>query len=472
MCGVFGIWRHDEAAKIAYLGLHALQHRGQESAGIVSRPGDRRPFAKHAGPGLVADVFDQAAFARLEGDAAIGHVRYSTAGGTSPLNAQPFSVETLRGPVAVAHNGNLVNHGELRADLERDGAIFSTRSDTETLVHLLARARAPRIEDRIREALAQVEGAYTLVLMHEGGIVGVRDPWGFRPLILGKVGDAHVLVSESCALPLIEAEFIREIEPGEIVSITEAGVHSERIVHAPQAKKRPCIFELVYFARPDSLIFGQSVYDARFEMGRQLAREAPVGIDLVIPVPDSGMAAALGYSEEAKVPFRMGLLRSHYVGRTFIEPEQSIRHFGVKLKLSAVRAVLEGKRVAVVDDSLVRGTTSRKIVRMLREAGAAEVHVRISCPPTRFPCYYGIDTPSRQELIAANQSVDGIRSFLEADSLAYLSEEGLHRSVGDREPQQAYCNACFTGKYSTGAERIRQRLQVLESKDLELEPVP
>jgi amidophosphoribosyltransferase len=464
MCGVFGIWRHDEAAKIAYLGLHALQHRGQETAGIVARSEADRPFAKHAAPGLVADVFDQTALDRLRGNSAVGHVRYSTAGGTSPNNAQPFSVETLRGPVAVAHNGNLVNHIELRADLERDGAIFSTRSDTETLVHLLARARAPRMEDRIRETLAQVEGAYTLVLMHREGIIGVRDPWGFRPLVLGKLGDSHVLASESCALSLIEAEFVREIEPGEMVTITDQGVHSERLVHAPYAKKRPCIFELVYFARPDSHIFDQSVYEARFEMGRQLARESAVDIDLVIPVPDSGMAAALGYAEESGAPFRMGLLRSHYVGRTFIEPEQSIRNFGVKLKLSAVRAVLRGKKVVVVDDSLVRGTTSRKIVRMLREAGAKEVHVRISCPPTRFPCYYGIDTPSRQELIAASQSVESIRSFLEADSLAYLSEEGLHRSVGDRDPEQSFCNACFTGKYSTGAERIRERLRILDAR--------
>ncbi|NJK88427.1 MAG: amidophosphoribosyltransferase [Myxococcales bacterium] len=463
MCGVFGIWGHSEASKIAYLGLHALQHRGQESAGIVAHAGRDRPFSKHVGPGLVADVFDQSSLDRLLGSAAIGHVRYSTAGGNAPSNAQPYAVETVRGPLAVAHNGNLVNHPELRAELERDGAIFTTRSDTETLMHLLARARAPRIEDRLREALAQVEGAYTLVIMHADGITGVRDPWGFRPLILGKVMDSFVLVSETSALPLIEAQFVREIEPGEIVTINHEGVRSERLVHAPNAKRRPCIFELVYFARPDSRIFGQSVYEARFEMGRQLAREASADVDFVIPVPDSGMAAALGYAEEAKVPFRIGLLRSHYVGRTFIEPEQAIRHFGVKLKLSAVRAVLDGQRVVVVDDSLVRGTTSRKIVGMLREAGAKEVHVRISCPPTRFPCYYGIDTPSRKELIAANQSIASIRDFLGADSLAYLSEGGLHRSVGDKDPEQSYCNACFTGKYSTGAERIHHRLRILEA---------
>ncbi len=465
MCGVFGIWGHSEAANIAYLGLHALQHRGQEAAGLVSNPGSGQAFAKHSGPGLVADVFDQASLERLTGRAAIGHVRYSTAGGASAVNAQPFTVETMRGSLAVAHNGNLVNHEEIRADLERDGAIFSTRSDTETFVHLLARARAPRLEDRIRDAAAQVEGAYTLVLLSQNALVGVRDPWGFRPLVLGRIGDAHILVSETCALPLIGAEFVREVEPGEIVVINDEGIRSERLVHIPNPKRRPCIFELVYFARPDSQVFERSVYEARFEMGRQLAKEAPADVDFVIPVPDSGMAAALGYAEQSELPFRVGLLRSHYVGRTFIEPQQSIRHFGVKLKLSAVRAVLEGKRVAVIDDSLVRGTTSRKIVGMLRDAGAKEVHVRISCPPTRFPCFYGIDTPSREELIAANHDVDSIRKFLSADSLAYLSEPGLHRSVKDTALEQSFCNACFTGKYSTGKERITSRLKILDASE-------
>jgi amidophosphoribosyltransferase len=464
MCGIVAIQGPNEAAKLTYLALHALQHRGQEAAGIVAAGPEG--FAKHAARGLVADVFDHASFERLQGNRAIGHVRYSTAGGSAAANTQPFLVETLRGSLALAHNGNLVNHADLRRDLERDGAIFSTRSDTETLVHLLARARAPRFEDRLREALAQVEGAYSLVIMNQDRqdrLVGVRDPWGFRPLVLGRLEGGWVLASETCALSLIEAEFVREVEPGEIVSIDEFGIRSERLVHEPDAKRRPCIFELVYFSRPDSQVFERSVYDARFAMGQQLARETGVEADIVVPVPDSGVPAALGYADEADLPFRHGLLRSHYVGRTFIEPEQSIRHFGVKLKLSAVPSVMTGKRVVVVDDSLVRGTTSRKIVRMLRDVGAKEVHVRISCPPTVFPCYYGIDTPTREELIGAQQSIEQIRDYITADSLAYLSEAGLHRSVGDEDPEQSFCNACFTGKYSSGRARIAERLPVLQA---------
>jgi amidophosphoribosyltransferase len=463
MCGIFGIHDHAEAAKLTYLGLHALQHRGQESAGIVaSAPGGAR-FQRHMGVGLVADVFGEATLANtLQGPHAIGHVRYSTAGGSGLSNAQPFSVETLRGPLALAHNGNLVNAMDVRAELERQGAIFQSRSDTEVLVHLLARARAPRIEDRVREALAQVEGAYTLLLMHKDGLIAVRDPSGFRPLVLGMLGDSPVLASETCALELIEARFVRELEPGELLSISSRGMHSERLLHEPSALPRSCVFELVYFARPDSRIFDRSVYDARVRMGRQLAAEAPVEADLVIPVPDSGVPAALGFSEASGLPFRHGLLRSHYVGRTFIEPEQSIRNFGVKLKLSPVRAVLEGKRVVVVDDSLVRGTTSRKIVKMLRAAGAREVHVRVSSPPTRFPCFYGIDTPTRDELIAATHSVPEIAEFITADSLAYLSEAGLHQAVGDDAGEgRRLCNACFTGTYSSGAASIASRLPVV-----------
>lgn len=462
MCGIVAIEGPNEAAKLAYLALHALQHRGQEAAGIVAANGSEG-FTKHAARGHVAEVFDRPTLDRLEGNRAIGHVRYSTAGGTAATNAQPFLVSTLRGSLSIAHNGNLVNHEEVRQGLERDGAIFSTRSDTETLVHLLARARAPRLEDRLREALAQVEGAYSLVIMNEQTTVGVRDPWGFRPLVLGKLDQGWVLASETCALTLIEAEFVREVEPGEIVTIDANGVRSERLVHEPYAKRRPCVFELVYFSRPDSQVFERSVYESRFAMGQQLAREMPVEADLVIPVPDSGVPAALGYADEAGLPFRHGLLRSHYVGRTFIEPEQSIRHFGVKLKLSAVKSVLEGQRVVVVDDSLVRGTTSRKIVRMLRDVGAKEVHIRISCPPTRFPCFYGIDTPTREELIGAQQSIEEIRDYITADSLGYLSESGLHHSVGDRDPDQSFCNACFTGKYSSGRDRIAQRLPVLKA---------
>lgn len=458
MCGVFGIWEHPEAAKLTYLGLHALQHRGQESAGIVAAaPGPKGRFNRHVGLGLVADIFGEAVLDQLSGRRSVGHVRYSTAGGSGIQNAQPFMVESQRGPLALGHNGNLVNYEELRSDLERQGAIFTTRSDTEILLHLLARARAPRMEDRVREALAQVEGAYTLVLMHQDGMIGVRDPSGFRPLVLGKLGDAYVLASETCALDLIEAKLVREIEPGEMVSITPKGVHSERLVHQPDAAQRACVFELVYFARPNSQIFERSVHEARFALGQALAKEAPAAADLVIPVPDSGVPAALGYADASGLPFRYGLLRSHYVGRTFIEPEQSIRHFGVKLKLSAVRSVLEGKKVVVVDDSIVRGTTSKKIVAMLRSAGAAEVHMRISSPPTAFPCFYGIDTPTREELIASRLDIQATGDFIGADSLAYVSVEGLHRAVQDTG-EKGFCDACFTGQYDAGVETIRQKM--------------
>jgi amidophosphoribosyltransferase len=456
MCGVVGVWNHPEAAKLAYLGLHALQHRGQESAGIVAPTDGGRRFVRQKGMGLVADIFTEQRLGTLSGRCAIGHNRYSTAGGSTIDAIQPFTIETARGSLSLAHNGNLVNAEEIRADLEREGAIFSSHSDTEVLMHLLARARAKRLVDRLRDALAQVEGAYTLLVMQPECLVGLRDPEGFRPLVIGKLqGGGHVLASETCALDLIEAELVREVEPGEIVVIDDAGIHSERLVHAPNSPRRSCVFELVYFARPNSTIFGRSVYDARFAMGRQLAREAPAQADLVIPVPDSGLPAALGYAEESGLRFRHGLIRSHYVGRTFIEPEQAIRHFGVKLKLSAVRSVLEGKRVVVVDDSIVRGTTSRKIVKMLRAAGAAEVHVRISSPPTTHPCFYGIDTPTREELIASSHSIPEITDFITADSLAYLSPEGLHAAVGDElGPGRAFCNACFTGVYSSGQETI------------------
>lgn len=446
MCGVFGIWGHPEAAKLAYLGLHGLQHRGQEAAGICASDG--KVFARHNGRGLVADVFTPDVMHGLTGERAIGHVRYSTAGGTNLQNAQPITVETMRGPLSIAHNGNLTNALEIRADLEREGAIFVTQSDTEVLVHLLARARAPRLQDRIRTAVAAVKGAYTLIVMDRDTIVGLRDPQGFRPLVIGRLGDSFVLASETCALDLIEAELVREVEPGEMVTIDKRGLNSERLVHDPDGQTRACVFELVYFARPDSRIFSRDVYQARVEMGRQLARESGVEADLVIPVPDSGVAAAIGYAEAAGLPFRHGLLRSHYVGRTFIEPEQAIRHFGVKLKLSAVRSVLRGKRVVVIDDSLVRGTTSRKIVKMLRAAGATEVHMRISSPPVRFPCFYGIDTPTRSELIASSHTTEEIAKYITADTLAYLSEQGLHAAAEDSLGDgRAFCNACFTGDY-------------------------
>lgn len=464
MCGVFGIFGHPEAAKLTYLGLHALQHRGQESAGIVAA-GEDSEFELHRGRGLVADVFNETILGeQLRGTKAIGHVRYSTAGGANARAAQPFSVTTAKGPLAIAHNGNLVNADELRANLERDGAIFSTRSDTEVVVHLLARARAPRLEDRLREVTAQLEGAYSLLVMHKDGIIGLRDPEGIRPLILGSVGDGYVLASETCALDLVEGKLVREVEPGEMVHLTKDGLRSERLYHLPEAKRRACIFEMVYFARPDSRIFDLSIYDVRVRMGHQLAKEAPVDADIVIPVPDSGVSAALGYAEQSGLPFRHGLIRSHYVGRTFIEPKQSIRAFGVRLKLSAVRSVLKGKRVVVVDDSVVRGTTSKKIVGILKSAGAKEVHMRISSPPTTYPCYYGIDTPTRSELIGANQTVPQIAEFMAADSLQYLSQEGLHAAVHDGEGEErSFCNACFTGCYSTGQEVINERLRVLNS---------
>src|SRR5437870_5156210 len=441
-CGVFGVFGHPEASNLAYLGIHALQHRGQESAGIASWDGVR--IYLHKAMGLVADIFDQHALAALPGSSAIGHTRYSTAGQSNLANAQPMVARTTAGQVAVAHNGNLVNAEELRADLAAKGALFHGTSDTEVIVHLLAHQREGSIEDRIHRALANVRGAYSLLFLTEKGIVAVRDPLGFRPLVLGKLKTgALVFASETCALDLIEAEYVREIEPGEMVMVDSNGLRT--IQTLPRQRSGNCIFELVYFARPDSQVFGRSVYATRKELGRRLAIEAPVEADVVIPVPDSGVPAALGYAEQSGIPYDLGLIRSHYVGRTFIEPSQSIRHFGVKLKLNPVPHVVKGKRVVVVDDSIVRGTTSRKIVKMLRDAGAREVHLRISAPPTRWPCYYGIDTPVRSELIAASHTVDEIARYVTADSLGYLSQEGMHEAV--RAEPRSFCDACFTGEY-------------------------
>ncbi len=444
MCGVFGIFGHDEAANLTYLGLHALQHRGQESAGIISQHEGRLKSWRQMG--LVADVFTAPVLERLPGRAAIGHVRYSTAGVSHLKNAQPLMVEYAGGQLAVAHNGNLVNGQAMRDELEKAGAIFQSDSDTEVIIHLIARSKEPTFERKVVDSLSRVEGAYSLLFLTEKQLVAVRDPYGFRPLVLGRLRNAHVLASETTALDLIEAELIREIEPGEMLVLDESGMRSFRPFQA--ARLGRCIFEHVYFARPDSTLFGLSVYEVRKRLGRQLARESPAQADLVIAVPDSGVPAAIGFSEEAKLPYDVGLIRSHYVGRTFIEPQQSIRHFGVKLKLSAVRSALKGKRVVVIDDSIVRGTTSRKIVKMIRAAGATEVHLRISSPPTRWPCYYGIDTPSRQELIANSHTVEEIARYVTADSLGYLSVEGLGEAVGDRE-SKTFCNACFTGKYLT-----------------------
>jgi len=457
-CGVFGIWGNPEAANLTYLGLHALQHRGQESAGIVSSDGSTLHLHKELG--LVTDVFDADKLARLPGSAAIGHVRYGTAGGRGIKNAQPFAVDCDGKPVAIAHNGNLVDATARRVELEKDGAIFFSTSDTEVILHLLARQQAAGFSTRIVRALERVQGAYSLLFLTDDAMVGVRDPRGFRPLILGKLKDAWILASETCALDLIEAEYVREIEPGELVVIDADGVHSS--FPFPKAPPARCIFEHVYFARPDSLVFGTSVYEARTRQGAQLAKEHPVDADVVIPCPDSGVPAAIGYAEASGIPFAMGLVRSHYIGRTFIEPTQSIRHFGVKLKLNALRKVLEGKRVVVVDDSIVRGTTSRKVVKMLRSAGASEIHLRISSPPTSWPCYYGVDTPSRAELISASHTVDEIAKYVTADSLGYLSLEGLHQAVGSME---GYCHACFSGDYpvSFPHDEVKRSLRVLEA---------
>jgi amidophosphoribosyltransferase len=443
-CGVFGVYGHPEAANMTYLGLHALQHRGQESAGIVTSDGEQL-FA-HRAMGLVQDAFTQEQLGQLPGRVAIGHVRYSTAGGSHIKNAQPIAVDYKSGSLAVCHNGNLTNAEELRSELEARGSIFQSDTDTEVFVHLVAVSKEVATEDRIADALTRVKGAYSLLFMTEDTVIGVRDPMGIRPLCLGLLPgkkEAHVLASEPVAFDLIGAEYVRDVEPGEMIIIDASGIRS---MH-PLAKAPPrmCVFEYVYFARPDSKLGGKSVYDVRKSFGSSLAREHPIDADVVIPVPDSGVPAAIGYASARRLPFEMGLIRSHYVGRTFIEPQQSIRHFGVRLKLNPVEPVLRGRRVVVIDDSIVRGTTSRKIVKMVRDAGAREVHLRISSPPTQWPCYYGIDTPTRRELIASSHSVDEIARYVTADSLAYLSLEGMLAAVGG---QDSFCHACFSGQYA------------------------
>ena len=461
MCGVVGIYGHPEAANLAYLGLYSLQHRGQESAGIVATDGERLRYVREMGH--VGDIFTAERIAQLRGFAAIGHVRYSTAGDSSLKNAQPIAVDYSGGSVAVGHNGNLVNAIELRERLEAEGSIFQTSSDTEVIVHLIAKSREGTLPDRIADALRHVKGAYSLVFLSEAQLVAVRDPMGFRPLSLGRIGDVYIVSSETCAFELVGAEFVRHLEPGEMVVIDKNGILSLRpFATTPNHR---CIFEWVYFARPDSQIDGLSVYRARERMGRRLAVEHAVPADVVIAVPDSGVAAAIGYARESGIPYDQGLMRSHYVGRTFIEPSQHIRHFGVKLKLSPVQEVLRGKRVVVVDDSLVRGTTSRKIVSMIRSAGATEVHLRISSPPTVGPCQYGIDTPTREELIASNHTTAEIQKFVEADSLGYLSLEGLYEAVRGLKSEipggdsSGFCDACFSNKNPLEAEkpgRLRQ----------------
>jgi amidophosphoribosyltransferase len=448
-CGVVAVHGHPDAARQVYLGLYALQHRGQESAGIASADGQR--LANIKGMGLVSEIFTDDVLAKLPGSMAIGHTRYSTTGDSALLNAQPIRVDSVKGLIAIAHNGNLVNLGNVRSRLERDGAYFQTTSDSEIIVQLIAHSRAGTLVDAIAGSLAQVEGAFSIVMMTRDRIFAARDPRGFRPLSMGRIknpdgADTIVFASETCAFDLLRATYERDVLPGELVMVTEDGVTSRQ--YAAGLPQSSCVFEHVYFARPDSRIFGRWVQESRDQMGRQLARESGVPADVVVPVPDSGVTAALGYAEESGIRFRLGLIRNHYVGRTFIEPEQRVRDFGVRLKLNPVRNLLEGKRVVLIDDSIIRGTTSRKIVRMVRGAGAKEVHLRISCPPTVSPCFYGVDTPSKRDLIAANKSIEEIRRFIEADSLAYLSLDGLLRSCQDQE-KIGYCTACYTGNYPT-----------------------
>jgi amidophosphoribosyltransferase len=444
---VFGIFGHPEAGNLAYLGLFALQHRGQESAGIAASDGEKMRVSRAMGE--VAEAFDEATLAKLPGHLAIGHTRYSTAGESKLENAQPFLIDCTHGQIAVAHNGNLVNAREVRDDLVRSGSIFQTGSDTEVLLHLYARSRAPSVEEALTDSIAQVRGAYSLVLLTKNRLIAARDPHGFRPLALGRLGDAWIVCSETCAMDLIGATYVRDIAPGELLVISDGGLRS---IHPfPPQPLSQCVFEHVYFARPDSYVFGSSVNEIRTEFGRILAREAPAPADVVVPIPDSGVCAAIGYAEGADLPMKMGLIRNHYVGRTFIQPQQSIRHFSVKVKLNPVRSILEGQRVVLIDDSIVRGTTSRKIVKMVKAAGAREVHLRISCPPTISPCFYGVDTPSRAELIGATHTIEEIRKYVEADTLAYLSLDGLRQAVGAE--QGSYCTSCYTGVYPVAFPR-------------------
>ncbi len=457
-CGVVAVYGHAESAKLCYLGLHSLQHRGQESAGVAASNGHRMTVYKSMG--LVADIFSEAVLQKLPGRHAIGHTRYSTAGDSALLNAQPIQVDCNKGQIAIAHNGNLVNAADIRKRFEQAGSIFQTSSDTEIVLHLIAQSHETTLPDAISDALRRIEGAFSFVISTRDHIFAARDPRGFRPLAMGRIPgkdgqpDAVVFASETCAFDLLGADYERDVKPGELVVIGPEGVHSH--FYAPALAQSQCIFEQVYFARPDSLVFGKSVQESREQMGRHLAREAPVDADLVVGVPDSGLTAALGYARESGIPMQFGLVRNHYVGRTFIEPEQRVRDFGVRLKLNPVRQLLVGKRVILIDDSIVRGTTSQKIVRMVRDAGATEVHMRISCPPTTSPCYYGVDTPERRHLIAARKSVDEVRDFIGADSLAYLSLEGLRASCGEPAGDPQYCTSCYTGHYPTKYVDLQQ----------------
>jgi amidophosphoribosyltransferase len=456
-CGVFGIYGHPEAARLTYLGLYALQHRGQESCGIVASDG--LELRQEREMGYVSEAFSQTQLDRLRGASAIGHVRYSTAGEVSILEAQPFLVKCQHGPIAICHNGNLPFAREERERLEREGAIFSSTSDTEVVLHGVARSRSS-IREAIPEVLRDTEGAFSMLFLTPTELIAIRDPRGFRPLALGRLDDAWVVASETCAFDLIDARYVRDVEPGEMIVIDRYGLRSSHPL--PPQKHSMCLFEHVYFARPDSLIYGRSINESRHKMGRRLAVEQPADADLVVPVPDSGVAAAIGYAAESGLSFRFGLVRNHYVGRTFIEPRQSIRSFGVRIKLNPVKDLIKGRRVVLIDDSIVRGTTSKKIVRMVREAGASEIHVRISCPPTISPCYYGVDTPNKSDLIAANMTVEEIRKFIEADSLGYLSLEGMIAATG--LSADSSCVACWNAKYPT---RITREAETMWERDHE-----
>ncbi|MBI4335186.1 MAG: amidophosphoribosyltransferase [Candidatus Omnitrophica bacterium] len=446
-CGLFGIYGHKDAARLAYLGLYSLQHRGQESAGIVVS--DEKEVRQFKGMGLVSEVFNDEKIKALKGHLAIGHVRYSTTGSSLLKNAQPFLVEYANDSLAVGHNGNLVNALELRRALEKEGAIFQTTMDSEIILHLIARSRKKNLQDKLIDALSKIKGAYSLVFITKDQVIGVRDPNGFRPLCLGQVDGAWVLASETCALDLIQARYVREIEPGEIVFINKRGIRS--VSPYPKTRHAFCIFEYIYFARPDSNIFGHSVYLTRKRLGSRLFEEQPADVDMIVPIPDSGNSAALGYSEASRIPFEIGIVRNHYVGRTFIQPSQHIRDFGVKVKLNPVKELLKGRRVVIVEDSIVRGTTSRARVKAVRDAGAKEVHMRVSCPPLRHPCYYGIDFPTKEELIATSRSIEEIRDYIGLDSLGYLSLEGMLASMP--LPRQEFCTCCFTGEYPVPIKR-------------------
>ncbi|RMH60114.1 MAG: amidophosphoribosyltransferase [Zetaproteobacteria bacterium] len=448
-CGIFGVYNHPEAANLTYLGLYAQQHRGQESAGIVSTDGQN--FYTHRGMGLVADIFDKESIQSLKGHSSIGHVRYSTSGESGLRNCQPFAFEYAHGGIALCHNGNIVNAPELRAELEKRGSIFHTTSDTEVVMHLIAKSGEATMRERVASAVRQLAGGFSLLILVEKRLVGIRDPHGIRPLVLGRLGRNWVLASETCAFDLIGATFVRDLEPGEMVIIEDDKLES--MFPMKRAERRFCVFEYVYFARPDSVLEGVNVYQARYRIGVELAKEAPADADIVVPVPDSGVPPAMGYSEASGIPFQMGLIRNHYIGRTFIEPKQSIRNFGVKLKLNPNRELIAGKRVVLVDDSIVRGTTSRKIVEMVRAAGAREIHMRISSPPTRFPCFYGVDTPDKDKLMANRMSIEQMCQAIGADSLSFVSFEGMYRAVG--QPPECHCDACFSGNYPVDIEGKR-----------------